>query len=78
MFQTEPALAALSGVRLAVIESKEDEYTHPDIVKRLLEHVRGPKKFTIIDARNHSFDGNHTRLLFALQEGLEWAASVLR
>ena len=76
MFQTGPALAALSGLRLAVIESKGDEYTHPDTVKRLLDPVRGPKKLTIVDARSHSFAGNHKDFFLALREGLEWAGSV--
>jgi pimeloyl-ACP methyl ester carboxylesterase len=76
MFQTEPALAALTGLRLAVIESKGDEYTHHSIVRRLLDRVRGPKKLTIVDARSHSFDGNHRDFFLALQEGLQWAASA--
>lgn len=78
MFQTEPALAALSGLRIAVIESNGDEYTHPSIVRRLMDHVRGPKKLTVVDARSHSFDGNHKDFFLALREGLEWAASEAR
>ncbi len=76
MFQTGPALAKLSGLRLVVIESKGDEYTHPDAVKRLLDQVRGPKKLAIVDARSHSFEGNRKDFFLALREGLAWAASV--
>lgn len=78
MFQTEPSLAGLHEMKLAVIESRNDEYTPLHTVQRILARVRGPKKLAVVEARNHKFDGNRDGFFRSLKEGLEWAASAAR
>lgn len=74
MFQTAPALARTRGQPLAVLASKSDEYTPPDKMQALMQHVSGPKKFVLLEAKNHKFEGNVAGFFRALEEAAEWAS----
>ena len=73
MFQTGPALTRTRGQRVAAVASTGDEYTPPDKVRALIEKVKGPRKFLLLDAKNHKFEGNLAGFYRALKEAAAWA-----
>jgi pimeloyl-ACP methyl ester carboxylesterase len=73
-FETAPCMAAIAPLRLAMIESTEDEYVSLEATKRLFSLAREPKRLTIVPARDHRYDGNRDDFFRILTEQVKWAA----
>lgn len=71
-FSTALHLPRVAPLPLAVIQSAGDEYTPLETVKKLFAAAREPKKFSLVQARNHRFDGNREGFFRVLREGIEW------
>jgi hypothetical protein len=56
-----------------MLQSSRDEYVPLEEAKRLFERAREPKKFALIEAQNHRFDGNLEEFFRRLSEALRWA-----
>ena len=75
----EPTFSALSymdkisPLPLMMLQSSRDEYVPLEEAKRLFERAREPKKFALIEAQNHRFDGNLEEFFRRLSEALRWA-----
>ncbi len=80
----EPAFSSLSFVEriaplpLVMLQSVRDEYVSFDEAQRLYQRAKEPKRFFLIDARNHRFDGNPDEFFKRLREALEWINSLHR
>ena len=74
----EPAVATssylprIAPLPLLMIHSSGDEYTDVSQAKKLFEAAREPKRFSLVQAQNHRFDGNQDAFFRALREGLDW------
>ncbi|MCS6816869.1 MAG: hypothetical protein N0A16_04995 [Blastocatellia bacterium] len=77
-FFTADYLPAVSPLPLLMLQSSRDEYISPEAGKRLFSVAREPKRFQLIEARNHRFDGNTEGFFNALREGLEWVNKTAR
>jgi len=80
----EPTFSVLSIVDriaplpLVMLQSVRDEYVTVEESQRLYQHAKEPKRFFLIDARNHRFDGNPGEFYERLHEALEWINSLHR
>ncbi len=63
---------------LLMIQSRQDEYVTVEAAQRLFAAAREPKRFVVIEARNHRFEENYEEFLRALRAGLQWIPSRLR
>lgn len=77
-FLTADYLPAVSPLPLLMLQSSRDEYISPEAGKRLFSVAKEPKRFQVIEARNHRFDGNTDGFFKALREGLEWINKTAR
>jgi dienelactone hydrolase len=74
----EPAVATSSYMQriaplpLLMIHSSGDEYTDVPQARKLLDAAREPKRFSLVEAQNHRFDGNQDGFFRTLREGLDW------
>jgi dienelactone hydrolase len=74
----EPAVATASylpkiaPLPFLQIQSSGDEYTSVPLSKKLFEAAREPKRFSLVQAQDHRFDGNQSEFFRALREGLNW------
>lgn len=74
----EPTFSALSYMEkvsplpLVMIQSSKDEYVPLDEAKRLFGRAREPKRFVLIEALNHRFDGNLDEFYHQLLGALHW------
>ncbi len=71
-FSSLPWLPRLSPAPLAMIQSEGDEYTALDAAKKLFAAAGEPKRWWLVRARNHRFDGAREQFFGALRESLEW------
>jgi fermentation-respiration switch protein FrsA (DUF1100 family) len=80
----EPAFSSLlfvdriAPLPLVMLQSSRDEYVSLEEAHKLYQHAKDPKKFFLIDARNHRFDGNPGEFFKRLREALEWISSLNR
>ena len=80
----EPAFSSLSLVDriaplpLVMLQSSRDEYVPLEEAQRLYQRAKEPKRFLVIEARSHRFDGNSGEFFKSLREGLEWIHSSNR
>lgn len=75
-FPSLPYLPKMAPLPLVMIHSDGDEYTAADAVRRMFEAAREPKRFSLIRAGNHRFDGGRDAFFRALREGLEWISQT--
>jgi dienelactone hydrolase len=74
----EPAVATASYLPKVAplpflqIHSSGDEYTSVSLSRKLFDAAREPKRFSLVQAQNHRFDGNQGDFFRALREGLNW------
>jgi len=61
---------------LFLIQSGHDEYTPLDEAKKLFALAREPKRFVLVEAKNHRFDGNQEEFFQKLHEGLQWISQT--
>jgi fermentation-respiration switch protein FrsA (DUF1100 family) len=71
-FSTAPYLSRVAPLPLVVIQSKGDEYTPLETVNKLFAAAQPPKKFFLVDARNHRFDGGLEEFFRVLRQSVEW------
>ena len=80
----EPTFSALaymdrvSPLPLAMIQSSKDEYVPLAEARSLFDRAREPKRFFLIDALNHHFDGNREIFFSKLREALRWINGLQR
>lgn len=72
MFDSVDYLPKVSPLPLVMIHARGDEYTTGAEAQQLFNSAQEPKKFTLIEARNHHFEGNQEGFFQALREGLQW------
>jgi dienelactone hydrolase len=65
-------LAKIAPLPFLQIHSSGDEYTNVPLSRKLFEAAREPKRFSLIQAQDHRFDGNQADFLRVLREGLNW------
>ena len=65
-------LPAVAPLPVMLIQSTGDEYVSAEASRRLHSAAREPKKFALINAKNHRFAGNRDELFRNLREGLQW------
>ena len=71
-FLVSPYMVKIAPLPYLMIHSSKDEYVSLDEAKRLAAAAKEPKRVSIIQANNHSFDGNTDEFYRTLREGLEW------
>lgn len=71
-FDVGPYLPKVAPLPWLVLQSSHDEYVSTEEEKRLFASAREPKRFVLIEARNHRFDGNTEEFFKSLREGLAW------
>ena len=67
-----PALAAVTGTRLAIIQSTKDHYVAAAESRKLLGPDTDARHLYVVEARNHLFGGGRDALLRDLDEALAW------
>lgn len=73
----EPTFASsdyLSKVKLPffMIHSRVDEFTPLSDAEQMFNLLESPRKFFVINARNHRFDGARDEFFSRLSDGLQW------
>ena len=71
-FATAPYLPQVSPLPLVMIHSTHDQYISTGLARKLFDGAREPKRFFLVEARNHRYDGNRREFLLALREALQW------
>jgi dienelactone hydrolase len=71
-FDSMPLLPRVSPLPLAMIHSSGDEYVQPDLARRMFDTAGQPKRFFLVQARDHRYDGNQKDFFRVLGEALEW------
>jgi fermentation-respiration switch protein FrsA (DUF1100 family) len=80
----EPAFSSLlfvdgiAPLPLVMLQSSGDEYVSMAEAQGLYQRAKEPKRFFLIEARNHRFDGNPDEFYRKLHEALEWISSSNR
>jgi dienelactone hydrolase len=75
-FKAADYMAQIAPLPLLMIQSSHDQYTSVDEANRLFALAQGPKRFVLVDARNHRFDGNQGEFFRKLRDGLSWTTST--
>ena len=70
--QIYPSLAAVTGTRLAVIQSTNDHYVPASESRELLGPDTPERRLYAVEARGHAFGGGRDALMHDLDEGLGW------
>ena len=73
-FQTETYLPQVTPLPIFVIQSSNDQFIPNEDAEELFIQTRHPKRFTLIHAHDHSFNGKRAEFFTALQQGLHWIA----
>jgi dienelactone hydrolase len=71
-FNATAYMPRLAPLPLAMIQSSHDQYVGVDEARQLFAEAREPKRFDLVQADNHRFDGNHKEFFQKLHEGLQW------
>jgi len=71
-FRASDFMSRVTPLPLAMIQSGHDQYVGVDESKRLFAAAGQPKRFDLVQADNHRFDGNHKEFFLKLHEGLQW------
>lgn len=76
MFRSVDYLSKVSPLPLLMIQASRDDYVSAETAKRLFAAARDPKRFSLIEARNHRFEGNREEFFRVLREALQWVNPV--
>ena len=71
-FQTETYLPQITPLPILVIQSSNDQFIPNEDAEALFIQSKHPKRFKLIHAHDHSFNGKRTEFFAALQQGLQW------
>jgi hypothetical protein len=69
---TASYLPKIAPLPFLQIHSSGDEYTSVALSRKLFEAAREPKRFSLVQAQDHRFDGNQGDFFRTLREGLNW------
>lgn len=72
LFNSADYLPTVAPVPLLMLQASHDQYITVEAAKRLFSIAQEPKRFRLIEARNHRFEGNQEELFQAIREGLQW------
>ncbi len=78
----EPTFSALgymsriAPLPLVMLQSTKDEYIERDEANRLFSAAAEPKRFVLVPARNHRFDGAQPEFFRQFKQALEWTAAA--
>jgi hypothetical protein len=72
MFGSAGYLPQISPLPLFMIQSTGDEYITIDGAKNMFALANEPKRFEIIQSKNHKFGGKTDQLFTTLKESIEW------
>ena len=72
MFASANYLASVSPLPIFMIQSTGDEYITVDGAKAMFSIAKEPKRFEIVQSKNHKFGGNTDQFFDTLKEGIEW------
>jgi uncharacterized protein len=71
-FRASDYMAKIAPLPFFMIQSTHDQYTPLDEAQRLFALAHEPKRFAIVEGRDHRFDGNQEEFFRTLREALEW------
>ena len=77
-FSTSLYLPKIAPLPFLQIHSSGDEYTNVPRAKQLFDAAREPRRFRLVEAQNHRFEGNRDDFFRALREGLGWMSRTTR
>ncbi len=77
-FSTSLYLPKIAPLPFFMIQSSGDEYTDVPRAKKLFDAAREPRRFWLVAAQNHRFEGNRDDFFRALREGLGWMSRTTR
>ena len=72
MFSSADYLPKVAPLPLLMIHASGDEYTSATQALQLYAVAQEPKRFALIEARNHRFEGNQEGFFQTLRKGLLW------
>jgi dienelactone hydrolase len=73
-FRAGDYMTRVAPLPLVMIQSSHDQYVGLDEAKRLFTAAQEPKRFELVQADNHRFDGNHDGFFLKLRENLQWVS----
>jgi dienelactone hydrolase len=65
-------LGRITPLPFLMIHSAGDEYTGVPLAQKLFQSAQEPKRFSLVDAHDHKFDGNQADFFRALRDGMDW------
>jgi pimeloyl-ACP methyl ester carboxylesterase len=71
-FSSADYMPRISPAPFLMIQSAGDQYVSVPIAQKLFSLAQEPKRFRLIEARDHRFEGNQPALFQTIREGLEW------
>jgi dienelactone hydrolase len=71
-FKASDYMTKIAPLPFFMIQSSQDQYTPLDEAKGLFALANQPKRFELVEGRNHRFDGNQEEFFRTLREGLQW------
>jgi len=71
-FSSADYMPKVSPARFLMIQSSGDQYIPVATAERLFSLAQQPKRYRLIQARDHRFEGNQPQLYQSIREGLEW------
>jgi pimeloyl-ACP methyl ester carboxylesterase len=71
-------LPRIAPLPLAIIQASTDEYSTPQQIASLFAGAREPKRYFLVNARNHRFDGAREDFYRVLRESLTWIGTFRR
>jgi fermentation-respiration switch protein FrsA (DUF1100 family) len=72
IFLSVDYLSRVSPLPLVMIQATQDRYITPEKARQLFDTAREPKRFILLESRDHRFDGDTKEFEQALQESLKW------
>ncbi|MBV6433002.1 MAG: hypothetical protein IANPNBLG_03163 [Bryobacteraceae bacterium] len=71
-------IGRVAPLPLAMMQSSRDEYVPSEEARRLFAAAGEPKRFVLVEARNHRFDGNQAEFYRQLRAMIEWVNTARR
>ncbi len=77
-FPSLPYMHRVTPLPLVLIHSTGDEFTPVPAAERLFRQAREPKRWVLLDGRNHRFDGRQDEFFHSVRQGLQWIGETAR
>lgn len=71
-FASSEYISKVAPLPLFVIASTKDEYISPEATRTLFDLAKEPKRFEMIDAKDHKYGGNTEAFFRTFKEALAW------